>query len=302
MSTAPALPVLPQDSRSGAERPFRGIGLVLLAVGLFSVMDALSKLLAARLDPVEVVWGRYLAILLMLAPLVLRRPLLLATARPGLQLQRGVAVLGAALLFIAGLQRLALADATAIGFASPLLVTALSIPLLREHVGIRRWTAVAVGFTGVLVVVRPGSGAIGAAALLPLASAACWAFGIVVTRRMGGADRPLTTLVWSTAIGFALSSAALPFVWREASPADWAIMAAMGVLSAGGQYLFIAGLAHGAASLLAPFSYSQMIWSTLMGYLVFAAVPSAWTWGGAVLVVGSGVYIAHRERVRARRR
>lgn len=312
MTPAPASPVPPRDSRSGAERPgaerpgaerpFRGILLVLLAVSLFSVMDALSKLLAQHLDPVEVVWGRYLAILIMLAPLLARRPSLLVAARPALQLQRGVAVLGAALLFIAGLQRLALADATAIGFASPLLVTALSIPLLGEQIGLRRWSAVGMGFLGVLVVVRPGSGAIGAAALLPLSSAACWAYGIVLTRRMGAADRPLTTLAYSTAIGFVLSGLALPFVWRPPSLADCAIMAAMGVLSAGGQYLFIAGLAHGAASLLAPFSYSQMIWSTLMGYLVFGAVPGLSTWGGAVLIVGSGVYIAHRERVRARLR
>lgn len=296
------MPVLSRERSAGAERPFRGIFLVLLAVGLFSIMDALSKLLAARLDPVEVVWGRYLAILVLLAPLVARRPLLLVTAQRGLQLQRAVAVLGAALLFIFGLQRLALADATAIGFASPLIVTALSIPLLHEQVGLRRWSAVGVGFLGVLIVVRPGSGAIGWAALLPLSSAACWAYGIVLTRRMGGAERPLTTLVYSSVLGFALSSLALPFVWLPPSLADCAIMAAMAVLSAGGQYLFIAGLAHGAASLLAPFSYSQMIWSTLMGYLVFAAVPGLSTWCGAALVVGSGVYIAHRERVRARLR
>jgi drug/metabolite transporter (DMT)-like permease len=302
MSNAPALPVLPADSRSGAEQPFLAIALVLLAVSLFSVMDALSKLLAARLDPIEVVWGRYLAILVLLAPLVLRRPLLLATARPKLQLLRGAAVFGAAVLFIAGLQRLALADATAIGFASPLMVTALSIPLLGERVGIRRWSAVAAGFVGVLVVIRPGTGAIGAAALWPLSSAACWALGIVLTRRMVGADAALTTLIHSTMVGLALSSLALPFVWQKASLMDGAIMAAMGVLSASGQYLFIAGLTRGAASLLAPFSYSQMIWSTLMGYLVFGAVPVASTWCGALIIVGSGVYIAHRERLRARQR
>src|SRR5260221_311275 len=126
----------------------------------------------ATYDPVEVVWGRYLAILAMLAPLVLRHPRALVTARPGLQLARGVTVLGAALLFIAGLARLPIADATAIGFASPLLVTALSIPLLGERVGPRRWAAVSAGFAGVLIVVRPGSGAMGWAALLPLLSAA----------------------------------------------------------------------------------------------------------------------------------
>jgi drug/metabolite transporter (DMT)-like permease len=293
-----ATPLPPAGLRSGAERPFAAIGLVLLAVALFSVMDALSKILAARLHPVELVWGRYLAVLALLVPFVLRRPRLLVAAHLRLQLLRGVSVLGAALFFIAGLARLGLADATAIGFASPLLVTALSIPVLGEQVGPRRWSAVALGFAGVLVVIRPGSGAVGPAALLPLVSAACWALSIVVTRRMSAGDRPVTALLYSTVTGLVLSSLALPLVWQPAGLADWAIMAAMGLLSALGQYLLIVGLTRGAASLLAPFTYSQMIWSTLLGVAVFDAVPTVWTWCGAALVIASGIYITHRERIR----
>jgi len=290
----------PAHSRGDAAPTFVAIAFVLLAVALFSAMDALSKILAATYDPLEVVWGRYLAILAMLAPLVLRDPRALATARLRLQLLRGVTVLGAALLFIAGLARLPIADATAIGFASPLLVTALSIPLLGERVGPRRWAAVSAGFLGVLIVLRPGSGALGWAALLPLLSAACWGLSLVVTRRMRGGDRPLTTLLYSTAIGFAASSTALPLVWQPPSAGAWALMVLMGALSAAGQYLLIAGLARGDASLLAPFSYSQMIWSTLTGFFVFGTVPTAWTWCGAAIIVASGIYIAHRERLRAR--
>ncbi len=290
----------PAHSRGDAAPTFVAIAFVLLAVALFSAMDALSKILAATYDPLEVVWGRYLAILAMLAPLVLRDPRALATARPRLQLLRGVTVLGAALLFIAGLARLPIADATAIGFAAPLLVTALSIPLLGERVGPRRWAAVSAGFLGVLIVVRPGSGALGWAALLPLLSAACWGLSLVVTRRMRGGDRPLTTLLYSTVIGFAASSTALPLVWQPPGAGAWALMVLMGALSAAGQYLLIAGLARGDASLLAPFSYSQMIWSTLTGFFVFGTVPTAWTWCGAAIIVASGIYIAHRERLRAR--
>jgi drug/metabolite transporter (DMT)-like permease len=290
----------PAQRRGDPAPSFVAIAFVLLAVALFSAMDALSKILAATYDPVEVVWGRYLAILAMLAPLVLRDPRALLAARPGLQLVRGVTVLGAALLFIAGLARLPIADATAIGFASPLLVTALSIPLLGERVGPRRWAAVCAGFAGVLIVVRPGSGAMGWAALLPLLSAVCWGFSLVVTRHMRGGDKPLTTLLYSTVIGFVASSAALPLVWQPPSAEAWALMVVMGMLSAAGQYLLIAGLARGDASLLAPFSYSQMIWSTLTGFLIFGTVPTAWTWCGAAIIVASGVYIAHRERLRAR--
>jgi drug/metabolite transporter (DMT)-like permease len=296
-SVTPAAPVLRRDG-AGGERPFAAIGLVLAAVALFSAMDATSKILAARYDPVEVAWGRYLAILALLGPLALRDPKMLRTQHLRLQLVRGVATLGAALFFIAGLARLPLADATAIAFASPLLVTALSIPLLGEQVGVRRWSAVAAGFLGVLVVIRPGSGAIGPAALLPLLSAGCWALSIVVTRRMGAGEPPLTTLFYSTVVGLALSGAALPFVWQRAGLADAAIMALMGVLSASGQYLLIAGLARGAASLLAPFSYSQMVWSTLIGFVIFKTTPAFATWCGAAIIVASGIYIAHRERVR----
>jgi drug/metabolite transporter (DMT)-like permease len=213
---------------------------------------------------------------------------------------RGVCVLGAALLFIAGLARLPLADANAIGFTSPLLVTVLSVPLLGEQVGLRRWSAVALGFAGVLIVIRPGSGAVGPVALLPLLSAACWALSIVITRRMALFDRPLTTLFYSTVVGLVLSSLPLPLVWQDASLGDWGIMATMAVLSAVGQYLLIAGLSHGAASLIASFSYSQMVWSVLLGWLVFHTVPTVWTWCGATLIVASGIYTAHRERVRAR--
>jgi drug/metabolite transporter (DMT)-like permease len=300
MDNASARPAASAESgfESRADSVLPAIGLVLLSVALFSIMDALSKILAARLEAIEIVWGRYLVILALLAPLVARDPRSLLAARPLLQAVRGICLLASAVLFIAGLAFLPLADASAIAFASPLVVTALSIPILGEQVGIRRWSAVAVGFVGVLVVIRPGSGAFDTAALLPLLSAACWALSIVLTRRMGHHDKPLTTLLYSTVVGLVLSSVALPFVWRPAGVADWTLIVAMGGLHAGGQYFLITGLMRGAASLLAPFTYSQIVWSTLLGYVVFDALPTAWTWGGAALIVASGVYIAHRERAR----
>jgi drug/metabolite transporter (DMT)-like permease len=300
MDNASAAPAESAESRleSRAESMLPAIGLVLLSVALFSIMDALSKILATRLDAIEIVWGRYLVILALLAPLVARDPRSLVSARPALQAVRGICLFGSAVLFIAGLAFLPLADASAIAFASPLVVTALSIPILREQVGIRRWSAVAAGFVGVLIVIRPGSGAFDPAALLPLLSAACWALSIVLTRRMGHHDKPLTTLLYSTLVGLVLSGAALPFVWRPTDLADWTLIAAMGGLNAGGQYFLIAGLIRGAASLLAPFTYSQIVWSTLLGYVIFGALPTVWTWSGAALIVASGVYIAHRERVR----
>jgi drug/metabolite transporter (DMT)-like permease len=304
MDNASATPVTLAPGRAGvgAERPLIAIALVLMAVALFSIMDALSKVLAANYDPVEVVWGRYLAILALIAPLLLRDRGAFATKRVGLQLLRGLFVLGSAVLFIAGLARLAIADATAIGFASPLLVTALSIPLLGEDVGPRRWSAVALGFLGVLIVIRPGSGAIGANALWPLASAVCWALSLILTRHMRNHEKPLTTLFYSTISGFVLSSLALPFIWTRPDAGACALTAAMAMLNAAGQYLLITGLSRGDVSLLAPFTYSQMIWSMLVGFFVFRSVPTVWTWCGAAVIVASGIYIAHRERSSSARR
>lgn len=303
MNDVTARSTAPAETRSVGERPFLAIGLVLLAVALFSAMDALSKTLAATYDPIEVVWGRYLVILLMLLPGVLRAPSrLLRTVHPLLQGLRGLAILGSALFFIAGLAQLPMADATAIAFISPLLVTALSIPFLGERVGPRRWSAVAAGFIGVLVVIRPGSGAVDRAAVLPLLSAACWAVSLVITRRMRSDDAPLTTLFYSTTTGFLASSLALPLVWRPIDLKAWVMMALMGALSAGGQYLLIRALIRSAASLLAPFTYSQMLWSTLLGFFIFGNVPALWTWLGAAIIIASGIYTAHRERLAQRAR
>ncbi|HLJ64641.1 MAG TPA: DMT family transporter [Stellaceae bacterium] len=293
----------PAHPREPAPRPFVAIGLMLIAVALFSLMDSVSKLLAQSYSPLEVAWGRYVAIFLLLLPFVLRNPRrMLRVAWPGLQLVRAITVMGSALLFIAGLQFLPLAEATAIAFTSPLLVTAMSIPFLGERVGPRRWASVVVGFLGVLVVIRPGTRAFDPAALLPLGSAAFWAMSIVATRRMGSRDRPITTLFFSTSVGLVLCSAAMPLVWITPTPEAIFRTFLVAMLSAGGQYLVIIALMRAAASLIMPFSYSQMLWSILLGYQIFGTIPATNTWIGATIIIGSGLYIAHRERVTSKRR
>jgi drug/metabolite transporter (DMT)-like permease len=292
----------PPLARPEIEQPFKGIALMLLSMAVFSVMDGVSKLLAAELHPFEVAWGRFLFVTLILVPALAMRPRALVSAHPRRQILRGFCMLGSALFFIAGLAQLPLAEASAIGFVSPFMITALSIPLLGEQVGIRRWSALAVGFIGVLVVMRPGSAAFDPAALFPIASAACWALGIIITRQMQGREGVLTTLAWSTAVGFAaLSLVVWPF-WQGPTALQWALLAAMGVLSTGGQVLLIASFRYAGASLLSPFSYSQMVWATMIGFFVFGHLPDAWTWAGAAIIIASGIYTLHRERVRARER
>ncbi len=273
------------------------------AVMLFSVSDAMAKVLRVSLPAAEVAWLRYLTFAAFAAVLAARNGLpALRSRRPGLQVLRGMALVGSAALFIAGLGRLPLAEAAAISFISPAFITALSIPFLGEVVGIRRWAAVLVGLAGVLIVIRPGNGALQAAALFPLASAACWAVTIIVTRRMGTLDRSETTLLWSAWTGLLLLTALVPFDFVVPNAGQVALGVGIGLAASTGQYVLILAYRRAAASLLAPFSYVQLLSSTLLGALVFGAVPDGMTLLGASVIIASGLYTIHRERVRARER
>jgi drug/metabolite transporter (DMT)-like permease len=291
----------PSTLADGGERTLTGIAMTLVAMFVFSGMDGISKFLAIDYHPVEIAAMRQFFTTLALLPFVLRAPVVLRTQRPLLQLGRGLCMFCSSILFIFGLAHLPIADASAIGFVSPLLVTALSIPFLGEKVGIRRWTAVIVGFTGVMIVVRPGTSTFDPAAFLPLASAAAWAMGLILTRIMRDSEAVLTTIFYSTIVGLLAAGSVLPFVWRTPDTPGLALMAAMGLLGALGQSLLIAAFTHAAASILAPFSYSQMLWATLIGYFVFSAIPDAATWTGAAIIIASGLYTLHRERIVAQR-
>jgi drug/metabolite transporter (DMT)-like permease len=274
------------------------MGYVLMAMIVFSSQDTLSKILVADYSPFQIAWCRYAINLTVLVPFVLRsRGNALKTRMPWIQLARGLAVAGSAVVFMAGLGKMPIADATAIQFVSPLLITAFSIPLLGEKVGARRWTAVIIGFAGILVIVRPGSEAFQLGALLPLFSAALWALGMVLTRRIKNAETPLTTLTISTLVAVAILSAILPFVWTPVTLRAALLLLAMGIISIVGQFLMILGYSRRPASVLAPLSYTQMVWSTLSGVIVFGAIPGLSTWVGGAIVVVSGLYVLRRERV-----
>jgi drug/metabolite transporter (DMT)-like permease len=278
--------------------PAHGIGLMLLAMLLFSTSDVVAKLLTARLDPVQIVWGRYLFNSALVAALVAARlfPSPAGASRPGLQLARGAGMLGSAVIFVFALGSVPVAMATAVGFVSPLFIMALSIPVLGERVGWRRWTAAAVGFTGVLVVARPGAADFNPTVLLPLASAACWAVAIVLTRKMGEGEAPERTYSWTVLSGLAGASLLVPVVWVAPTAAEWGLLAVLGLLAGLGHYAVLRACLYLPASALAPLSYSQMVWALALGFAVFSTVPDGMTLLGAAVIVGSGVYIALRER------
>lgn len=272
--------------------------LMLAAMAVFSAMDGVSKGLTLRLSPIEVSWARYLFNLLFLVPVVAGRGgmRLLATRRPAAQLARGALLFGSGVLFITALRSLPLADASAVGFVAPLMVTALSIPLLGERVESGRWLAVLAGFGGVLLVVRPGGAGFEAASLLPVASAGCWAVALIITRRLAATESPLVTLLYTGLTGLALSSLLLPGVWLTPAPADWLLLVAAGGLYALGQYLLLKAFLTAHASVLAPFQYSQIVWSTAIGGLCFGTLPDLPTLAGAAVIIASGLYVWRRER------
>ncbi len=285
------------------ENPSRGILLLIGATLMFSTSDALAKFLGSQMPIIQVTWIRYVVFLVMAGAMVgSAAPVRLRVSDPRAHILRGLGLVGSALFFFFALLHMPLADASAVGFASPLIITALSVPMLGEVVGIRRWSAVLVGLVGVLIIVRPGTGAFHWAALSVLASSLCWAYAVVLTRRMAGADPASTTLLWTAVTGLVVLSLALPFDF--VLPGWWHAFLAilLGVFASGGQWLMLLAYRHAGASVLAPFSYAQLIWAVSYGYLFFNTLPDQWTIVGGIIIVASGVYTVHRERVRARER
>lgn len=292
--TAPAL--VPANA-------LRGIALMLLAMFIFVLIDAVAKYLSATLPVMQIVWARSVFALLFTLLLLRGRGFgtLMATRRPGLQLTRSGFQFASTIIFFTALKYIPLADAIAIAFVSPLIITALSVPMLGEKVGIRRWMAVIVGFLGVLVIIRPGIGAMEWAMLLPLGMACTSALYQINTRSLAQTDHPITTLWYTALTGSVIATAFMPFVWVPPSPKDWALMVLLGALGTIGHFMLINAYARASASVLAPFVYTQFIWSIVVGYILFANLPDGFTWLGAAIVSASGIYTAYRERIRRQR-
>lgn len=282
------------------DRPFRGIALILASTVFLGISDVTAKYLSATLPSIEIAWIRFLVFALIMVPaMVPRSPVYsLRTGQPGLQLLRGAALLSSSLFFISGLRFLPIAEASATGFVSPLFVTALSILFLGERVGLRRWLATAVGLIGVMIILRPGTSAFHPAAFFPLVSALGWACTLIMTRTMSGKEHASTIMTYSSIAGVIILTALVPFVWVVPTWHDILFGILIGIASTAGQWIVVLAFRYADASVLAPFSYSQLLWVSILGFLVFGEVPDVWTITGAIFIVASGLYTAHRERLR----
>lgn len=298
-----AAPVPPAASPPPAQaRPLEGILWMLLTMFLFTTMDSVGKELQQRHEVVQVVWARYFFHVLLLAIVMHRHlPGMMRTKAPVLQITRSALLLVTTLLFYTGLRSLQVAEASSIMFLTPLIVTALAVPLLGEKVGWRRWASILVGFVGALIIVRPGSGALGIAALFVVAGATSNALYHITTRKVSLVDSPWTTLAHTGTVGVVVTSVAAPFYWTAPSAGDWGLFVLMGAIGVTSQFALIRALTVAGASTVAPFSYSTLIWATMWGYLLFGDLPDAQTLTGALIIVASGLYVYHRERVRTGR-
>jgi drug/metabolite transporter (DMT)-like permease len=277
-----------------------GIALMCGAVACFAMLDTTAKYLNLYMSTLQVVWARYTGAFLF--PFIVSnpwtRPGLARTTRPVLQLVRSVLLLGSTMCNFAALRYLQLDEAIALVFSTPFFVAALSGPMLGEWVRWRRWAAIAVGFVGVLVVVRPGPGTFQPAALLSLSAALFYALYSITTRILARTDSNGTTLFYSNIVGAVALLPVVPFVWTTPSdPLVIALMVATGAMGSFGHYLLIAAHRLAPAAVLSPFIYTEIVLVIMLGFLVFGDLPNRFTLAGAAIVVVSGLYLLHRERL-----
>jgi drug/metabolite transporter (DMT)-like permease len=287
-----------------SSRPLLGIGLMIASGLAFVLLDSTAKYLVRSYPVVEVVWARYFFSLVTVLTLLPRYGLfgLVGTARLGLQAGRGTLILATTLLAFVALRFLPIADTYAISFVAPVMVAAASVPLLGETIGRGQWLAILGGFLGVMVVVRPGLGAFSWAAALPLLMAVGNVAVQIMTRRMSVGERAATTMFYTSLAGSIGMSILLPFVWAPPSIAAWLLMAMMGVAGFAGQLLLFLAFRAAPASLVSPFSYTQIVWAIPIGWLAFGDLPDAATLCGGAIVVFSGLALARlgrRDRARA---
>jgi drug/metabolite transporter (DMT)-like permease len=282
----------------------RGILLMVAAVGLFVTMDTIAKYLSRWYPVPLIVWARYVSNLALLLAFLAASGQLrhLRTTRPGLQFARGLLLALATMLFFTSLSVLPLADANAIGFVLPLFVAALAVPMLGERLEMARLIAIFVGLAGALIIVRPGSDVFTPYALLPLGMAVCNALYQILTRKVAGLEHPLTSLAWGAIVGAVLLSLMAPFVWVTPQAASHGVLIVIiGVLASFGHFLLIRAYDYANATLLAPYTYTALIWAMLSGWLVFGDFPDGWSLVGMGIIVLSGLYLANRQRLTVHR-
>jgi drug/metabolite transporter (DMT)-like permease len=288
----------PVADRTASSSASTGIALMLSAMAILPAMDAIGKHLGQVLPVLVVVWARLVFASLFTFPAVLIRHGVAGAIRPQrplVQVARSLLMVMSTLSFFSGLRYLPLADTLAIFFIMPLVVTALSPLVLGEHVGVRRWSAVVVGFIGTLIIIRPGFQSANVGILWALSAGTSMAAFFLLTRKIAGSIDALINNFQTTLIGAVLMSLVMPVVWQSPGLENWGLMALMGAIAALGHYAMVRAYDLASAPTLAPLAYTEMVSAAIIGYLVFGDVPDLWTVVGVAILVASAIYISLRE-------
>lgn len=290
-----------QPARTPASTVTRGVLLMILAILLFTAMDATAKGLMERYPAPQVVWARFAGqLLIVLLLLNLRAPGMLRTKYPRLHMARSACQLGATGLFFLSLPHIGLTEATALTDINPVLITLGAALFLGERLGPRRIAGVLVALVGALIILRPGLGVFSPWALLPLGAAVCYTGNALLTRHIGPREPVWTSLLHASIFGTVVSALVLPFVWVPISGPDLLLFTLVGCLGTGAQLCIIRSFSTVEAAIVAPFAYLGIVFATFWGALLYDQWPDLWTVIGALVIVGAGLYVWHRETKAAR--
>ena len=269
----------------------------LLGWTFLPVMDGFAKHLSADLPILQITWARYFFTVAFTLPIMFffYNKQLVWSDKPKLQILRGLILLCANICFFYAISIIPLAKALTLAFVAPLIVTAFSPMLLGEKVGLRRWTAVIIGFVGSLVVIRPGFLEINFASFAALGTGVMYGFYLIITRKLSTSDNPLLTLLLTGLVGLIVVSGFMPLIWVNPSLSQWSMMAGIGVFASIGHLFLILSLKYADASKLAPLGYTEIIPNVIIGYYFFGNFPDNWTFFGLAIIVISGIYISRRE-------
>ena len=267
---------------------------------LLPFMDGLAKFLSQEIHFLQVVWGRYffMALISLIVTFLFFKKHLKRPNNIQIQLVRSLFLFLSTILFFYAISVISLPEALTLAFVSPMIVTLLSAIILKEKVGIRRWSAVFVGFVGVLFVIRPGFNEINIATITALGCGICYAFYIISTRKLSSQDSPLLTLIFTGLTGSIVISLIVPFYWSSLSLFQFFLLFSLAGIGTLAHFLLILSLNYAEASKLAPLSYSEIIMNVVIGYYFFGDFPDQWVWLGLIIIISSGVYISLRENVK----
>ena len=306
----PRPPVPPPDADDGGSQTPLAMGLMVSAMLMLPGIDAIAKWLSGEIPPAELTWFRFAVQSLLMFPLALRVRGPVRLGDFGVHALRGILLALTTVIFFTALRHLPMADAIATFFVEPLILTMLAAAFLGEPVGWRRVSAVLAGLGGAVLVIRPGFAAFGWPSLLPLGAAISFALYLLLTRRMAMREDPARMQLFAGLFGLAfmsavlaaghlLGTAALAPTWPRTD--QWLLLIGLGVIATVGHLLVVHAFKRAPAVLLAPFQYLEIVSATLLGLALFGDFPDLLTWLGIAVIVGAGLYVFHRERVRAGR-